>query len=261
VVVNWWVPPLTAQRVFWNLARLPGLLSDNDSAFPTGVQALGIGALAIALALVVVGALVRGDRALRLIACCALAPYVAGVAGSLVLGRNVFIARYLLVAEVFLPIAVVGFVFARARRRVATLLMVPIAIAVIVALVGQLPMLAPQPDVPAAAEWIAQRRRHHDLVIVQQFYYWSFKLQSSDYDPNLRNYMTVSSRPGSGPLEDAIYGPALFASVHGHVFVVDSEAARTATPATFHPLAHEGFPVAMPGDRRHWIDVTEYDVP
>ncbi len=140
VVKDWWVPPLTPRSAFWDWARIPGLLGQDDFAFPTGGRALALGALAIALGIIVVVAAVRRERGTRLVAWCTLFPLAAGLAISLAIGQNVILARYLIVAQVFAPLAVVGVVYARARRRVATLLMAPIAFAVITALAASYPL-------------------------------------------------------------------------------------------------------------------------
>jgi hypothetical protein len=255
---HWWIPALATDHVFWDLARIPGLLDDAEYALPTGVWQVVLGALCLGVVgLVVAAAVIQRERGTRLAGLCTITPLLGGLAVSLVLGSSVVYARYLIVAQVFAPLAVVGVLYARTSTRTATLLLAPIAIAVVVSLAGQLPALVPQPDVPAAAAWIAQRRERDEPVIVQFFFYWSFRYERTEYDPTLRQYRVGYTRLPPEPSEDAVFGPALLSRVHGHVFVVDSAKFHVPLPPRFHALAHEVFQTALPSDL---LQVTLYDV-
>jgi hypothetical protein len=176
----------------------------------------------------------------------------------------VVLARYLIVGQVFLPIAVVGLAFTRARRRSATLLMAPIVGVVVTALIGQVPVLAPQPDVSAAAGWIEQRRRPEDLLVVHQAHYWWFRIRAEDRDPQLRLF-TPTGRPiqvlGAALVtgEDLAVGPADLEGAHGRVFIVDMNVSKARVPSSYRRLAGEQFAAWMPPGPQFSISVTLYE--
>ena len=255
VAALWWVPPLTPSRLLWAWSRTAGLMIEDEFTLPAGIAALAIGALALFVAAVVARAAVQRDRGIRLCAWCALLPIAAGVAVTLALGKNVVLARYLIVAQVFLPIAFIGAL----RSRLA---LAPVAVALGLALVAELPVLAPAPDVPVAAAWIDAQRQPGDRVIVEQFYYWSFRIR----DPDL---VMLTPRPQPiqvlgaaliGP-DDTVIPPAELPRQHGRLFVVDSAFAHAPVPPAWRRLAWARFPVAFPHDPKFDIQVSLYDAP
>jgi len=220
-----------------------------------GSHSADAAALALLVAAVVARAAVQRDRGIRLCAWCALLPIAAGVAVTLALGKNVVLARYLIVAQVFLPIAFIGAL----RSRLA---LAPVAVALGLALVAELPVLAPAPDVPVAAAWIDAQRQPGDRVIVEQFYYWSFRIR----DPDL---VMLTPRPQPiqvlgaaliGP-DDTVIPPAELPRQHGRLFVVDSAFAHAPVPPAWRRLAWARFPVAFPHDPKFDIQVSLYDAP
>lgn len=256
VAALWWVPPLTPSRLLWAWSRTAGLMIEDEFTVPGGVAAWAIGTLALLVAAAVVRAALQRDRGIRLCAWCTLLPVLAGVAVTLALGKNVVLARYLIVAQVFLPIAVAGAV----RSRLA---LVPVAVALVLALVAELPVLVPAPDVPVAAAWIDAQRRPGDRVTVEQFYYWSFRIRR---DPGL---VMLTPRPQPiqvlgaaliGP-DDVVLAPADLARQHGRLFVVDSAFAHAPVPPAWRRLAWARFPVAIPSDPKFALQVTLYAAP
>ena len=266
LVGGWWVPALTPSRLFWAWSRIPGLYAEDEFLIPSGLAAVAIGAVAIAVGIVVARAAVDRDRNMRLVAWCTLFPLIGGVAMSLATGKNVLLARYLIVAEVVLPIVVVGMVYTWAGRRLAPLLLAPIAVAVMASLAREVATLEPRPDTPAAAAWIAQRRQPDDVIVVHQYYYLWFRIQALDPDPQLHVY-TPDGRPIQilgGALVDAddrAFSTASLRHTHGRVFIVDSASQRAYVPKSYRRIEHAQFETAMPSEVHFWIDVTLYDAP
>jgi mannosyltransferase len=246
----WWVPPLSPSRLLWAWSRIPGLLSEDEFHTPEGGWAVVVGVLGCALAAATIIAAAARERGLRLAAWCTVTPLVAGVAASLVIGENIVLARYLIVAEVFAPIVIVGMIYRYVGHRVAAVLLAPL----IVCMVRQLPALAPKADVPAGIEWIEEQREPGDIVVVHQFFYWTFRIASPAGDPTIRLY-APNAEPvpfyGASLIDDhdTVWGSADLAKVSGRVFVVDNETFRVDVP----PAA------GLRGVRTRWYLVTNPD--
>jgi len=188
------------------------------------------------------------DRGLRLAAWCTLVPLVAGVAASLVVGENAVLSRYLIVAEVFAPIVVVGMIYRHVGHRVAALLLAPI----VVCMVREQPSLAARADLPAGVAWISDQRQPGDLVVVHQFFYWTFRIEAPAGDPAIRLY-AWNAEPipfyGSSLIDDqdTVWGSAELATAPGRVFVVDNPTFRVDVPAELRRLRSRWYLVSVPG--------------
>lgn len=252
---QWWVPPLSPSRLLHAWVRMCGLWSDNEFDRPQGVLGIAGVVVACAVAAAVIAAVGARDRALRLVAWCALVPLLAGVIVTLVLGENVVLSRYLIVAEMFVPIAAVGAVFRYPR---GGWLLAPVAAVLIAALVREVPSLVPRGDVPAAAAWVAAHRQPGDVVVVDQYFYWSFRIEVPDGDPDLRMYA-----PDGQPLgflgaslideRDTVWGTAELASHRGNLIVVGP---INGLGQPFWGVAEQWFAVANP---RTQLRVVRYE--
>ncbi len=261
---RWWVPHLSPARLLWTWSRTAGLLIDDEAGTPPLAWGIVSGALGLALAVICGGVAVQRDRGLRMLAWCTLLPVVAAAAVSVLLGENVVLSRYLIVALVVLPIVVVGGLYRWLGERHALLAMVPIAAVVVTTLVGRLPTLEPQPDVPAAAAWIAEHERPGDLVLVHQFYYWSFRTLDSHVDPQLRLFANegVAVQTLGAPLvtaDDIVVGPRDLPKLKHQRWIVVDSSALPARVGGFPPSAFEEFATWMPPSDAWAIRVRVFD--
>ena len=245
---GWWVPPLTPARVLWTWARMPGLLSEDPFEAPTGGWAVLVGVLSFATAAITIASAASRDRALRLAAWCTLFPFVIGVAASLVVGQTVVLSRYLTVAEMFAPIAILAMIYRHVRHRLAVVLLVPI----VICMLRERPALEVKPDITAGMNWIRNLRRPGDLVVAHQFFYWTFRIDRPHGDPQLRLF-AERGRPqefyGAALIDetDTVWSERDLATFTGRLFVVENGTFPVPLPEPlFAAMERRTFPVATP---------------
>ena len=244
---GWWVPPLTPARVLWTWARIPGLLSEDPFQTPQGAWAVLVGVLGVVIAAVTIAAAGSRDRGVRLAAWCTLIPFIIGVTASLVVGQTVVLSRYLTVAEMFAPIAILGMIYRRFGHRVAAVLIAP----VVVCMLRERPPLEAKPDITAGMNWTRALRRPGDLVVAHQFFYWSLRIDLPRGDPDLRLF-AMDGKPqefyGSALIDrdDTVWSEREVASHTGRLIVIENGTFPVPVPQTFRPLERRTFAVTTP---------------
>jgi hypothetical protein len=114
------------------------------------------------------------------------------------------------------------------------------------------PSLAAKADLPAGVEWIASQRQPDDLVVVHQFFYWTFRIDAPAGDPAIRLY-AWNAEPvpfyGASLIDDndTVWGSAELATAPARVFVVDNDTFRVEVPAGLRPLRTRWYLVSVPG--------------